>query len=642
MDRLPLSPPQLYWYGEAGLFQAVKTPLQEELGELELRYSDQLPKENKCPQTEGFHVISWKLLGPQQKDCSMTHHSRGLYCLILITEEQQDEALPSLLEGGCDFFILSPGNRMNTRSLTLRIINDLQRVSQLEEYKELLDLQSRQTRNLVESLPDIVYQLDEEGYFSYVNPAIAKLGYTPEEITGRHFSTLVAPDEVPLVSRRVILLSFSGLQTGDDFSPGLFDERRGFPRRTEKLEVRLKVNPAHPQSRYQPHRIGSVTAYGEICCRGFGPWEERDPPSRGTLGIIRDITDEKERRRHLHMLFQGMDQTPEMAVIINRESRLEYANPAFFRTFGLAPGDSLENEAAALSEKTSTEETTLHSFLKNALFSEGKQTMEFSLPRKDEEGKPSTQWFRVESSPITGTDNLQAATLFLLQNITPERTRADEQKKELDQKRRLLDEIHHRIKNNLQVVSSFLRMQETKLKHPDDVMLLRESQARIRSMSLIHDHLNRTVSKAHIPMAPFLRSLTSHLLDLYSTDNINPQIILEVGDLELDIDHITPLSLLINEILSNSLKYAFPPGADLKGRSPSLIIRQTGGDNVPPALIMGDNGIGLSPKTEKANRTSLGLTLIEELSQQMGSHIKRLNEPGTLYRLTLPEPPLRD
>jgi len=104
-----------------------------------------------------------------------------------------------------------------------------------------LQLKEQQYLDLVQALPDVVYSVDENGYFTFVNDAVRELGYEPVELIGKHFSTLLEPEEVPRVSRSIVLKQYVGKTTGPAHAPKLFDERRRGPRKTMGLEVKLRI-----------------------------------------------------------------------------------------------------------------------------------------------------------------------------------------------------------------------------------------------------------------------------------------------------------------------------------------------------------------------------------------------------------------
>lgn len=158
---------------------------------------------------------------------------------------------------------------------------------------------------LVQALPDIIFKLNPEGEFIFVNDAIKSLGYTPEELMGKHFSKIVHPEDFKKVSRTHVLPKYKGKVTGDEKAPKIFDERRSGNRKTSDLEIRL-IRKDGKNLINDTGMIGSVTAFGEVCSRG--QYETSDSAREsflGSVGIIRDITGRKKTERAIHHIVKG-------------------------------------------------------------------------------------------------------------------------------------------------------------------------------------------------------------------------------------------------------------------------------------------------------------------------------------------------
>jgi PAS domain S-box-containing protein len=161
-------------------------------------------------------------------------------------------------------------------------------------------------KTLVEIIPDIVYRLDAHGNITFINSCIKTLGYEPAELVGRHFSTIIHPEDVEKVSRVVVLEKIKGQVTGNEGAPKLFDERRGGQRFTKGLEVRLIPKNWQLEQIGKKLLIGSLISVGEVHATGVygrknSVKKAGDKKLVGTVGIIRDITqrkrDEEERTR---------------------------------------------------------------------------------------------------------------------------------------------------------------------------------------------------------------------------------------------------------------------------------------------------------------------------------------------------------
>jgi len=215
-----------------------------------------------------------------------------------------------------------------------------------------------------------------------------------------------------------------------------------------------------------------------------------------------------------------------------------------------------------------------------------------------------------------------------------QRKRAEEQlRASLREKEVLLKEIHHRVKNNLQVVSSLLSLQAEQTKDRQTFEAFRESQNRIRSMSLVHEKLYRSPDLTRIDFAEYVPSLATALFRSYRVDAATITLNLDVAQVFLDIDTVIPCGLIINELVSNSLKHAFPAGRAGEIR----ITLRPAGDNLL-TLVVGDNGVGLPQDLDLRHAGSLGLQLVNTLVSQLGGTITLHRHGGTEFEITLATP----
>ncbi len=200
-------------------------------------------------------------------------------------------------------------------------------------------------------------------------------------------------------------------------------------------------------------------------------------------------------------------------------------------------------------------------------------------------------------------------------------------KKSLQEKEVLLREIHHRVKNNLQVISSLLYFQAKKSKSKKTNEMFNESQNRIRSMALIHEKLYQSEDFAKINFEEYVKSLSSHLLYSYGVRTSDIQMNLDVEDVPIDIEKAIPCGLIINELISNSLKYAFPD--DNKGEIQIQLKKQT--ENIE--LVYQDNGVGISKDFDWEKSNTLGLRLVRTLVKQLHGILEVNTEEGIEYKI---------
>ncbi len=218
--------------------------------------------------------------------------------------------------------------------------------------------------------------------------------------------------------------------------------------------------------------------------------------------------------------------------------------------------------------------------------------------------------------------------LVLLRDIT-ERKAADVQiRASLLEKDVLLREIHHRVKNNLQVVTSLFDLQAARTQNADMQAMLRECRNRVRSMSAIHESLYRAHDLSGVDFRLYVTQLAEELIRSFgATTRVALQI--DMDDVVLDVDQAIPCGLIVNELLSNALKHAYPDNG--QGR---LIIAVSVAKEL--SLRVADDGVGLPPELDVAASPSLGLRLVHSLVHQLQGHIDVQRTDGTTFVVTFP------
>ena len=192
----------------------------------------------------------------------------------------------------------------------------------------------------------------------------------------------------------------------------------------------------------------------------------------------------------------------------------------------------------------------------------------------------------------------------------------------------LLREVHHRVKNNLQIVMSLLNSQSAYLQDEAALNAVQESQHRVQAMSLIHQKLYKSNNVSNIFMPDYIDDLVEYLKDSFKTGQ-NIYFELLIDPISLDVLHAVPVGLILNEVITNAIKYAFPPGPDDR----IMITLQQNEEN-QLALTVRDNGKGFSQELDLSKRTSFGLTLVSGLTQELGGEIKIENQNGTILSFT--------
>ncbi|MCK9579298.1 MAG: PAS domain S-box protein [Methanoregula sp.] len=200
-----------------------------------------------------------------------------------------------------------------------------------------------------------------------------------------------------------------------------------------------------------------------------------------------------------------------------------------------------------------------------------------------------------------------------------------------DEKVMLLKEIHHRVKNNLQIIASLLNLQSRYIKDEPTLAAIRESQNRVKAMALVHEKLYRSEDIAHISLQEYIRFLGAGLFQFYDAKARGIQFTLDIHDVDADIDVAIPLGLILNELISNSLKYAFP-----ENRQGEITV-SVKKDGHTLTVVFRDTGVGIPADLDWQNTQSLGLRLVNTLVDQMNGTIELDRSAGTLFTMIMHE-----
>lgn len=236
-------------------------------------------------------------------------------------------------------------------------------------------------------------------------------------------------------------------------------------------------------------------------------------------------------------------------------------------------------------------------------------------------------------SPVKDATGQVIGAAKIARDVT-DRKRAEEQiQASLQEKEVLLKEIHHRVKNNLQIVYSLLRLQRRKLKDQLAANALLESQSRIEAIALIHEKLYQSDDLARINLAEYIPSLITNLFSTYNVNHIQIELKTEIEPAFLNIDKGICCGLIINELLSNSLKYAFPASMQ---SDPCICINFTKTKDSTFSLIVKDNGIGVPRHINLLHLETLGLQLVQGFVQQLKGTLQANCQSGTAFHILFP------
>ena len=236
--------------------------------------------------------------------------------------------------------------------------------------------------------------------------------------------------------------------------------------------------------------------------------------------------------------------------------------------------------------------------------------------------------FMLEISHISWEIKNEKFYCGIIRDITDQKQAENEIKDSLREKEALLKEIHHRVKNNMQIISSLLSLQSRYIKDKESFGVFKESQNRVKSMAMIHERLYNSKGLAKIDFTEYINDLVSDLFSSYGVDN-DIKVEMDTDSIFLNVDTSIPCGLIINELVTNSLKYAFKNVNNAENRIYIKLHRK----NKNILLVVGDNGIGLPEDLDLEHSETLGLRLVKTLADQLNGTIEVRSTFGTEFRI---------
>jgi len=248
-------------------------------------------------------------------------------------------------------------------------------------------------------------------------------------------------------------------------------------------------------------------------------------------------------------------------------------------------------------------------------------------------GGQKTGWLDLYSFPLIDKNSGQMKGIIeYVRDITERKKAEDRLQGSLREKDVLLREVHHRVKNNMQVISSLLNLQSRHVQDPQVLEMFKESQRRIRSMALIHERLYQSSDFSHIEFAKYLRNLATHLFHSYQVDASRVKLKIEAEEVHLNINTAIPCGLIVNELVSNALKHGFPEN---RGGELSIDLRRETGDGY--RLRVGDDGVGFPEGLDFRRTETLGMQIVNTLVSQIDATIELVRGKGTEFTIHFQE-----
>jgi PAS domain S-box-containing protein len=466
-------------------------------------------------------------------------------------------------------------------------------ISERKKADEKLKESREMYRTLVETSPDAVTMTDLDGNITYASHQTLQIhGYdNAEGLLGKNAFAFIAPEH----------------------------RERALENLKKTLDEGGVRNLEYPMLRKDGTQfIGELNA---------SLIRDSNGNPKALIGITRDITERKKAEQELsdsEKKFRGVVENANDAIYIITSEGFEYVNSAFERLTGYT-SKQVCKKSFNFWDIIHPDDVKMIKEREDAR-RKGKEVpsrYEFRVLAKD--GKEKT----VEPATVHIGEKGELKVMGILRDVTDRKQAEEKIKSSLHEKDVLLREIHHRVKNNMQIISSLLRLQSRLTGDDKLIEMFKESQNRIRSMALIHEKLYQTEDFAKINFAEYTRSLTVHLFHTYK---VNPNIVrmnTDVQNIYLDINKAIPCGLIINELVSNSLKHAFP-----NNKKGEVCIKLSSNKQKKTKLTVSDNGIGLPKSINFLEPETLGLQLVSDLINQIEGKIRLERAKGTAFHIS--------
>tara|TARA_Y100000589_G_scaffold328484_1_gene372693 strand:- start:824 stop:3811 length:2988 start_codon:yes stop_codon:yes gene_type:complete len=451
-------------------------------------------------------------------------------------------------------------------------------VTDLKIAEEELKASEERYRDILDNASDIIFVVDSYGAFTYANPAFfEKLGYTEETIASVTIHDVY--EDLPITKK-----NWLKKLDGDE------GERVLVGSGGERLTM-----------------IGGTTTQ----------YDTNGAPV-GLRGIYLDISEmlrQKSKAKVSEAKLNAIFNTTENLLMftLNKYRQITSYNQNFKNMVDELFDGNLDQKTnfietikKRISEDSGVKDTPYFSKAFSGI------AQDFEVPIFDQ--NQNERWYQIFLNPISFNDEVSEISCITY-DIT-DRKEADKKiRLALKEKEILLQEVHHRVKNNLQVISSLMNLQRSFVSDPSLVHVLEESQSRISTMSYIHESLYRNADFSSISFSEYLDRLSKNLVNSYSTPDCKVHYKPNLDEVKLPLDQAIPCGLIVNELVSNVLKYAF------KGRVEGDFYLRVQEKRGRVEIEVADNGVGLPKNFEEKKSDSLGIYLIYALIEQLGGEI---------------------
>ncbi|MCC7303720.1 MAG: PAS domain S-box protein [Bacteroidia bacterium] len=475
----------------------------------------------------------------------------------------------------------------------------------------------RMYKNLIESSPEGIFVHDLQGTILFTNQRALQLmgARSSDEFIGKNVLNFSLEEDLEILRRRKITLL-----RGEDH--GYLESR---VRNHKGDTIRIETKPIlidfqgekavlmfvrDPEYYRQLEKETLRAQFAEETSRRL---QEEISERKNTERMLR------ETQKYSRLL---IDSSIDMICASDREGKLTEFNAAAQKTFGYSADEVIGCHVSLLYANPEDRST----ITEEGLYKSGTFSGEVMYRRKNGEifhAYLSASVLKNDKGEIIGA-------MGVSRDITERKQNENRIIQSLHEKEVLLKEVHHRVKNNLQVISSILNLQSSYVKDKNTLMMLRESQDRIKSMAFIHESLYQTKDFSKVNFSEYVVNLSKNLMRSYDLSGRKVEFASQVENVHLNLDQSIPCGLIINELVSNALKYAF------RKKKKGIITLKIREKDDKITVVLADDGDGIPEGFDYRNTDSLGLQLVVTLSEQLNGTIKLDRKNGTKFTITFP------
>ncbi|MDX2271834.1 MAG: PAS domain S-box protein [Cyanobacteriota bacterium] len=503
---------------------------------------------------------------------------------------------PDFFEAGHASAVYKLGSQHQAQSKKIGYLIQVCDIDHEQQIKQLKQDQEERFRQTFELAPIAKAITNLSGSYLQINAAFTQtLGYRIEDLAGKQITDITHPDDVVATLER-------GYK--------LLDDPHSL---CEELEKRYL------------HKDGSVI---HAILRITLVRDSRQKPAYFMSQIL-DISRRKRAEDALlasEARFRAIYEQSALGIsLADPQGHYLRTNPAFQKMVGYSEEELSTKTFIELTDaKDISQDLQLHSQLLSG------KLEHYQIEKQYVCKSGQLLWVRLIVSALKDPQGRLQCTIAISEDISLQKQQQVDLELALHEKVVLLREIHHRVKNNLQIISSLLRLQSDSIKNPKYLKVFRDAISRVQAMSLVHEKLYQSKDLGQIKLLDYLETLLTNLLQSYG---VYPDIIhftIDVGDIFLSIDNCIICGLIINELVTNSLKHAFPRS---RHGAISVQFRQ---DQSFTFLTVADNGLGIPDHLDLKTTESLGLQLVAALTDQLEAKIEIDSSGGTKFSITFP------